>query len=322
MATKDMDGSLEDEDSTPASARRAILIAGPTASGKSALALSLAKRLNGVIVNADSMQLYEDLRLVSARPSASEEAEAPHRLYGVLPASTAFSTGAWLRLAEQELRAAWANGQMPILVGGTGLYFKGLTEGFAEMPDIPQEIRTEARAIADSEGVEGLKQRLIAGADPASAETLADPQRLARALEVLLATGRPLKAWQQEAQSSPLLAPQACRRIVLAPPRPWLHERIEQRARLMVSEEGFREVRELMAKGLSDKLPAMRAIGVPELGAYLAGEADYAETIHRLTVATRQYAKRQETWFRNQMADWQRVDPSNLIEMEAFLRTV
>ncbi|TYC66123.1 tRNA (adenosine(37)-N6)-dimethylallyltransferase MiaA [Stappia sp. BW2] len=316
-----MDGSLNDEDDTPATARRAILIAGPTASGKSALALSLAKRLNGVIINADSMQLYEDLRLVSARPSAAEEAEVPHRLYGVLPASTAFSTGAWLRLAEQELGAAWASGQMPILVGGTGLYFKGLTEGFAEMPDIPQEIRNRARAIADDEGVEGLKQRLISEGDPASAETLADPQRLARSLEVLLATGRSLKAWQQEAQSSPLLAPQACHRIVLAPPRPWLHERIEQRARLMVSEEGLREVRELLAKDLSEKLPAMRAIGVPELGGYLAGESDCAETIHRLTVATRQYAKRQETWFRNQMTDWQRVDPSNRIEMEALLRT-
>ncbi len=322
MATKDMDGSLDDDDGTPATARRAILIAGPTASGKSALALTLAKRLNGVIVNADSMQLYEDLRLVSARPSVAEEGEAPHRLYGVLPASTAFSTGDWLRLAERELQDAWGNGQMPILVGGTGLYFKGVTEGFAEMPGIPEEIRARARSIADTQGVEGLRQQLIAEGDPESAEALVDPQRLARALEVLLATGRPLKAWQQHAQSSPLLKPQACHRIVLAPPRPWLHERIEQRARLMVCEEGFNEVRALLEQGLSEKLPAMRAIGVPELGAYLAGKADYAETIHRLTVATRQYAKRQETWFRNQMSDWQRVDPSNLIEMEAFLRTV
>ena len=322
MATKDMDGSLEDGDRTPVSGRRAILIAGPTASGKSALALTLAKRLNGVIINADSMQLYEDLRLVSARPSAEEEAVAPHRLYGVLPASTAFSTGAWLRMAEQELKAVWANDQMPIFVGGTGLYFKGLTEGFAEMPDIPQEIRSRARAIADTDGVAGLKRCLIAEGDPASAETLADPQRLARALEVLLATGRPLKAWQQEAQSQPLLSAQACCRVVLAPPRPWLHKRIEQRARLMVSEEGLAEVRRLLAKGLSQKLPAMRAIGVPELGACFAGDADCADTIHRLTVATRQYAKRQETWFRNQMADWQRLDPSDLIDMEAFLRMV
>ena len=302
--------------------KNAILIAGPTASGKSALALRLARETGGIVVNADSMQVYGVLRVLTARPDETQLAAAPHRLYGHVDPREAYSTGRWMRDVEALIRSGELGHKPAIFVGGTGLYFKGLTEGFAEMPGIPEEIRARARSIADTQGVEGLRQHLIAEGDPESAEALVDPQRLARALEVLLATGRPLKAWQQHAQSSPLLKPQACHRIVLAPPRPWLHERIEQRARLMVCEEGFNEVRALLDQGLSDKLPAMRAIGVPELGAYLAGEADYAETIHRLTVATRQYAKRQETWFRNQMSDWQRVDPSNLIEMEAFLRTV
>ncbi|WP_269580937.1 tRNA (adenosine(37)-N6)-dimethylallyltransferase MiaA [Roseibium sp. Sym1] len=303
-----------------ASGNRAILIAGPTASGKSALALDLAKTMNGVIINADSMQLYKDLRLVSARPGSDEEAQVPHRLYGILPASTASSTGAWLRLAERELDMARDNGRLPILVGGTGLYFKGLTEGFAELPDIPVEVRAKAREMADRQDLDGLRQAIFDLGDPQAARDLADPQRLARALEVLMATGRPLARWQQEHQSSPLLAPDRCLKIVLAPPRPWLHERIAQRAKLMLADEGIAEVRALLALGLSDKLPAMRAIGVPEIAAFLAETADYAETLHRLTVATRQYAKRQETWFRNQMSDWQRVDPSDKINLEKFLK--
>jgi len=299
-----------------ASGKRAILIAGPTASGKSALALDLAKTLNGVVINADSMQLYKDLRLVSARPSPAEEAMVPHRLYGVLSAETAFSTGAWLRLAGSELETAWKEGRLPILVGGTGLYFKGLTEGFAAMPDIPEDIRGKARALADREGVDGLKAALTELGDSGVAGTLEDPQRLARALEVLMATGKSLAGWQQEHQAPPLLPPGRCARLVLAPPRPWLHARIAQRAELMLAEEGLSEVRRLLARALSDKLPAMRAIGVPEIRDFLAGSADYAETLHRLTVATRQYAKRQETWFRNQMSDWQRLDPSAEINLE------
>lgn len=295
---------------------RAILIAGPTASGKSALALQLAKAHNGVIINADSMQLYEDLRLVSARPSAEEEVEVPHRLYGVLPSSRAFSTGAWLRLVTEELETAWGQGQLPILVGGTGLYFKGLTEGFAELPEIPDEVRTRARSLGDREGTSGLKTALADAGDEEAAEDLNDPQRLARALEVVLATGKPLSHWQREQQSAPLLVADDCTRIVLAPPRPWLHERIGLRARLMLAEEGQQEVKALLARKLSPKLPAMRAIGVAEIGAYLSGECDLEQTIHRLTVATRQYAKRQETWFRNQMANWQRVDPSAEINLK------
>ncbi|WP_328590054.1 tRNA (adenosine(37)-N6)-dimethylallyltransferase MiaA [Roseibium marinum] len=317
MATEDMEASLEGcrrrtED------ERVILIAGPTASGKSALALELARKLDGVIINADSMQLYEDLRVVSARPSAEEETEVPHRLYGVLSASTAFSTGEWLRQATEEIEAARMAGKMPILVGGTGLYFKGLTEGFAEMPAIADDVRHKARDLADAGGVEGLRSALVDMGDGEAAFGLNDPQRLTRALEVLMATGKPLSVWQREAQSAPLLPEAMCQRYVLAPPRPWLHERIEQRARMMLSQEGCEEIRALLAKNFSSKLPAMRAIGVAEIGAYLNGECDYQETVHRLTVATRQYAKRQETWFRNQMGDWQRIDPSNGISTQDF----
>ncbi|MEP3046233.1 MAG: tRNA (adenosine(37)-N6)-dimethylallyltransferase MiaA [Roseibium sp.] len=313
-----MDSSLEGNQKQ-GDGKRAILIAGPTASGKSALAIDLAKRLNGVVVNADSMQLYHELRLVSARPSEEEESEVPHRLYGVLPASEAFSTGAWLRLMADELQVVWDKGQLPILVGGTGLYFKALTEGFADMPDVPQDIRNQARTIADDGGIDALQSALTAAGDPGAAKTLNDPQRLARALEIMLATGKPLSAWQQEQQSAPLLDPDACLRLVLAPPRPWLHERIERRANMMVSEQGISEVRDLLAKGLSSKLPAIRAIGVKEIADLLNGTQGVDETIYRLTVATRQYAKRQETWFRNQMGDWKRLDPSREIVVETLV---
>ena len=294
-----------------AAGKRAILIAGPTASGKSALALALAKRLDGVIVNADSMQLYEDLRIVSARPSPDEEAQAPHRLYGVLPAATAFSTGGWLRLAAEQISVIRAERRVPILVGGTGLYFKALTEGFAELPDIPETIRERARDLAEREGVEGLKQALRVEGDEAAAEDLSDPQRLARALEVILASGKPLSRWQKEQQSAPLLPSGSFSGLVLAPPRPWLHARIAERAQLMVRDEGIAEVEELLRKGLPASLPAMRAIGVAEIGRLLSGEWDRAEAAAKLTVATRQYAKRQETWFRNQMPLWQRLDPAS-----------
>lgn len=313
-----MDASLERKSKQPGNGR-AILIAGPTASGKSAFALKVAAECNGVIVNADSMQLYEDLRLVSARPSAEEEKMVPHRLYGILPASTAFSTGAWLRLAADEITGLRAEGKVPVVVGGTGLYFKGLTEGFADMPEIPEAVRREARALGDREGVEGLRNALIREGDREAAVALNDPQRLSRALEVIVATGKPLSAWQGSAQSAPFLARDECIRVVLAPPRPWLHDRIEQRARLMLSDEGIGEVRTLLAKGLSPELPAMRAIGVGEIRDFLSGETGFEETVHRLTVATRQYAKRQETWFRNQMPDWQRVDPSQGIGADEII---
>ncbi len=271
-----------------------------------------------MIVNADSMQLYKNLRLVSARPSCAEEAEAPHRLYGILPASAAFSSGAWLRLAVDEIRTIQSSGRTPLLVGGTGLYFKALTEGFADLPDIPDDVRQAARQLADEEGVKGLKQALLDKGDRHASEAHNDPQRLARALEVLSATGKPLSAWQRDNQMQPFLKPDMFRGLVLAPPRPWLHKRIALRAQMMLSQEGIEEVRALLALGLSPDLPAMRAIGVAEIAALLAGDCDREEAAERLTVATRQYAKRQETWFRNQMARWQRFDPSTKINVDTI----
>lgn len=283
------------------------------------MAIDLAKRVNGVVVNADSMQLYKDLRLVSARPSLEEEAEVPHRLYGVLPSSEAYSTGAWLRRMSEELHAIWSSGQVPILVGGTGLYFKALTEGFAELPDIPEAIREKARKLADESGADALKEALVRAGDTQAAKTLNDPQRLARALEVVLATGKPLTDWQNEHQAPAILQTSHCVSLVLAPPRPWLHDRIARRSQLMLGADGIREVELLLAQKLSYKLPAMRAIGVKEIGAFLLGNQDKAETEYRLIVATRQYAKRQETWFRNQMPFWQRIDPSREINIEAIV---
>ncbi|SHM20715.1 tRNA dimethylallyltransferase [Roseibium suaedae] len=298
------------EQKAPSARRyRAVLIAGPTASGKSALAIELARRWNGTVINADSMQLYRELTIVTARPSAEEEAMAPHRLYGVLPSSEAFSTGAWLRMMAVELERTWEEGRLPILVGGTGLYFKALTEGFAELPDIDASVRDTCRALAAEGGLEAVRAAL-APLDEAAAEGLQDLQRLTRALEVVRSTGKTLAAWQAEAQSEALLDPVDCLCLVLAPPRPWLHERIARRATLMLQSEGIREVENLLALDLPATLPAMRAIGIKEVAELLAGGIDADEAERRLTVATRQYAKRQETWFRNQMGDWLRLDPS------------
>lgn len=287
----------------------AVLIAGPTASGKSALALALAEALDGVIVNADSMQLYRELSIVTARPPAEDLARAPHRLYGVLPAADAFSTGDWLRLVERELKEIRASGKLPVFVGGTGLYFKALTEGFAELPDIDPQVRTRCRSLADEGGIDAVRQALQEK-DPKAAADLKDLQRLTRALEVVLSTGRTLADWQREAHGESLLFPDGCLRLVLAPPRAWLHERIARRAKLMLESGGLDEVRALLQLDLPKSLPAMRAIGVKEIAALLAGEIDGQEAERLLTVATRRYAKRQETWFRNQMADWERLDPS------------
>jgi tRNA dimethylallyltransferase len=269
----------------------------------------LAERLDGVIVNADSMQLYRELSIVTARPSAADTERVPHHLYGILPAAEPFSTGQWLRLVDRELARLLDAGKVPVFVGGTGLYFKALTEGFAELPEIDAVTRSECRKVAETGGVEAVRAALKP-LDPEAADTLQDLQRLTRALEVVQATGRTLAHWQREAQGAPLLPAERTVRLVLAPPRPWLHERIAVRARAMLVEGGVEEVRELLALGLPGTLPAMRAIGVKEIASLLAGEIDRAEAERQLTVATRQYAKRQETWFRNQMSDWLRVDPS------------
>ncbi|WP_417690735.1 tRNA (adenosine(37)-N6)-dimethylallyltransferase MiaA [Roseibium sp.] len=310
-----MSGTLKDMQEGAAKTPRAVLIAGPTASGKSALALKLAERQNGVIVNADSMQLYKELRLVSARPSREEESRVPHRLYGVISAARQFSTGAWLDLVGAEINRIEQEGKLPVIVGGTGLYFKALTEGLAIIPEIPDEIRAACRLLADAKGVDGVRERLVSK-DPLAAEKLIDLQRLTRALEVVEATGRPLAVWQRDAQSSALLRLVDCRSFVLGPPRPWLHARIAQRASLMLSETGEAEVRALLEMSLPKSLPAMRAIGVREIADLLRGTTDREQALHHLTVATRRYAKRQETWFRNQMPKWPRVDPTDTVALE------
>ncbi|WP_353620419.1 tRNA (adenosine(37)-N6)-dimethylallyltransferase MiaA [Labrenzia sp. CE80] len=323
MATKDMSATLSEKDVSPANGHRAVLIAGATASGKSALAIELARRWNGVVINADSMQLYRELSIITARPPAEDLALAPHRLYGVLGAETAFSTGEWLRMMAVELDAVRTEGKLPILVGGTGLYFKALTEGFADIPEIDPEIRSSCRQLAEDGGVEAVRTEL-APLDPVGAETLQDQQRLTRALEVVRSTGKSLSDWQAEAQGAPLIRPQEAFRIVLAPPRPWLHARIEKRAGMMLSDAGIAEVRALLELGLPDSLPVMRAIGVKEVAEFLSGFCDLEEAGQQLTIATRQYAKRQETWFRNQMADWKRLDPaaSNAVELATQLQDI
>ncbi len=300
---------MRENEKRPENGIRAVLIAGPTASGKSALAIELAERLNGVVLNADSMQLYRELSIVTARPPQEDLDRIAHRLYGVLPSSHAFSTGQWLRMMEAELETVRAEGKLPILVGGTGLYFKSLTEGFADLPEIDPDIRQDCRKLAEDGGVNAVRDALMP-LDRQAAETLEDLQRLTRALEVVRSTGKRLADWQRDAQSAPLIDPGSALRIVLTPPRPWLHERIALRAGLMLSEAGIAEVEALLALELPDSLPAMRAIGVKEVASYLAGDMTMEEAAEKLTVATRQYAKRQETWFRNQMADWQGFDPS------------
>lgn len=289
----------------------AVLIAGPTASGKSALGLALADRLGGEIINADSMQVYGDLRIVTARPSVEEEGRAPHHLYGHVSADTVYSTGQWLTDATSEIRQVQARGKIPVILGGTGLYFRALTEGFVEVPDIPDDIRTATRAEVDEIGPVAAHQRLRE-VDPAWASQVHenDPQRIARGLEVFRATGRPLTAWQAEPVEAPDLGSVA--KFVLEPERDWLIERIHRRFRLMVEAGAVEEVEALLKQGLVPSLPAMKALGVPELGAYLAGDLSLEAAIEAAAIKSRQYAKRQSTWFRQQMISWNKVSAQDL----------
>ncbi|HEV2515025.1 MAG TPA: tRNA (adenosine(37)-N6)-dimethylallyltransferase MiaA [Devosia sp.] len=284
-----------------------MLIAGPTASGKSALALEIARQQGGVIVNTDALQVYDVLQLLTARPSEIEMAGVPHRLYGTVHPSIRFSTGEWARAAAMVIGA---EADRPLIfVGGTGLYFDVLTTGFADVPEVP----AAALAAAEAE-VEGLDReergRLIAARDPLVASRLKapDPQRVIRALAVLNATGRSLASYQDEAQQG-LLEGFALERIVLNPDRERLRQRIAQRFETMFSAGAVEEVEALLALELDPSLPAMKAIGVPEITAMLAGELEQDVAIERAVIATRQYAKRQRTWFRNRMADWNWIVP-------------
>jgi tRNA dimethylallyltransferase len=277
---------------------RAILVAGPTASGKSALALTLARRLGGSIVNADSMQVYQELRILTARPSVAEEAAVPHALYGVRPAAEAGTVAWWRDAALRAMLAARDAGRVPILCGGTGLYFRALTEGLASIPPVPPEARAEARRLLAAAGPEALHAHL-AGIDPETAATLrpTDSQRLARAFEVVLGTGRGLRAWQRAGGAGP--APWRFAAILLDPPRPLLRAAIARRWQAMLEAGALAEVRALAAQRLDPALPAMRAHGVPELLAHLAGSMTLEAASARAILHTGQYTKRQATWFRH-----------------------
>jgi tRNA dimethylallyltransferase len=287
-----------------------ILIAGPTASGKSALALRLAEKLGGVIVNADSMQVYGDLRIITARPTPDEEARAPHRLYGHIDAAENYSVGRWC----QDVRAVLADteraGRVPILVGGTGLYFKALTQGLSAVPPTPPDIRANVRARCDAEGVAALHAEL-SRRDPIMAGRLrpADRMRVARALEVLEATGRSLADWHRDGMPA-MLAPDAVLKVFLAIEAGELHRRIDARFDAMVAAGALDEVRALAARGLDPMLPAMKAHGVPWLRRHLKGEIALAEAAEGGKQDTRRYTKRQRTWFRHQMPGWRWLTPA------------
>lgn len=300
VAVQDLAGSAgrliaEIDETTP------VLIAGPTASGKSALAAGIVARRGGVVVNADALQVYDCWRVLSARPSAAEEAALPHRLYGHIGCDAPYSVGHWLR----EVREVLAEGLRPVIVGGTGLYFAALTEGLAEIPPTPAEVR----ALADQRMADDGAGALLAELDPETAARIdvQNPARVQRAWEVLQATGQGLAQWQD--QTAPALLPLAqVVPIVLRPGVDWLNARIDQRFDQMIAQGALSEVDAALADW-HPRRPSSRAIGAPELVAYLRGEIPLAQAIAEAKIATRQYAKRQRTWFRNRMKSWKPLDP-------------
>ncbi|WHA42190.1 tRNA (adenosine(37)-N6)-dimethylallyltransferase MiaA [Agrobacterium larrymoorei] len=288
----------------------AILITGPTASGKSALAVRLAEQHNGVVINADSMQVYDTLRVLTARPSEEDMQGIPHHLYGHIPASSLYSTGEWLREISALLAEFRAEGRLPVIVGGTGLYFKALTGGLSDMPPIPADIRERYRQRLIEEGSAPLHQELQAR-DPEMATVLkpADGQRIVRALEVLEATGSSIKTYQTT--SGPMIVdPDRAQKLVVLPERSVLHERINRRFENMMQSGAVEEVEALLSLDLPPDSTALKAIGVSQIAEMLAGRMSQEDVTEKSAAATRQYAKRQMTWFRNQMGeDWQRVAP-------------
>lgn len=295
------------------------LIAGPTASGKSALALAIAERHRGTVINADSAQVYADLRVLSARPSVEEEARAPHRLFGHIDAASDHNAARWAAEARAEIAAARDAGRLPILVGGTGLYLRTLIDGIAPVPEIDPRIRAEIRALPVTEA-----HAALAVADPAAAARLnpADTTRVARALEVVRSTGRPLSHWQAQRVGgigdAVALIP-----TILLPPRDWLFDRCDRRLAAMFDQGAVDEVRALLRRGdVAPDAPVMRAIGVREIVAMLAGETSRDDALARARIATRQYAKRQYTWFRNQPpSDWVRMHETETDKLLSHIET-
>jgi tRNA dimethylallyltransferase len=298
--------------------KTAVLIAGPTASGKSALALALARKSGGVIINTDSMQVYRDLSVLTARPSAEDEAEVPHRLYGYVDAAVNFSAGAWVADAGSVLSEARAHDRLPIFVGGSGLYFKALTRGLSAVPPIPPEVREAVRARLERDGVKALHAELQRR-DPVSAGRLKprDRIRIARALEVIEATGRSLPEWHREGLP-PLLPPGTFRALFLSPERDLLYARIDARFETMLKAGALDEVAQLAARHLDPLLPAMKAHGVPALIRHLKGEITLAEASEIGRADTRHYAKRQFTWFRHQLGEFEWMTPE---AAEAWVET-
>ncbi len=289
----------------------AVLIAGPTASGKSALALKVARDYGGAVINADAMQIYRELRVLSARPAAAEEAEAPHYLYGFVSAFEPFSVGRWLDAARAALDDVRAKGLTPIVVGGTGLYFAGLLDGLSPIPEIHASIRVEARQKLAELGNERFHAALAAR-DPVMGARLktGDSQRLVRAWEVIEATGQSLGEWQA-LKGEPVLTGDLAR-FVLKPNRDWLIERIGRRFHQMMEQGALDEA--LALRGISGDLPAARALGVPSLLAHLEGRLTLEHAVEQAITQTRQYAKRQMTWFRHQMPDWRLIERSSVEE--------
>jgi tRNA dimethylallyltransferase len=275
------------------------LLAGPTASGKSAKALDWAQQTGGIILNADSMQLYADVPTLTARPDASETARAPHRLYGHLDGQTLWSTGDWLRAARPFIAEALTGGPPLCIVGGTGLYFNALVHGLAEIPDIDEDIRAEARAAWQDMGEDRLRDLLKVHDPQAEARiTPNDQQRLSRAYEVWLQTGRSLTDWQ--GHTVPELAADTYTLEILHPDRAWLYERCDRRLQIMLDHRALDEVQALLEKGLAPDWPIMRVLGLAEFVAFLKGETNLEDALSLARQKTRNYAKRQSTWFRNQ----------------------
>jgi tRNA dimethylallyltransferase len=281
------------------------LIGGPTGSGKSALALRLAREHGGEIVNADSMQVYRDLRALTARPTEAEEAQAPHHLFGVVDAAETWSVGRWLAAVKVVLAAIAARGRPAIVVGGTGLYFRVLTQGLADIPTIPAEARAESHAMLARVGEVEFRERLTA-VDPAAVQRIAagDGQRLTRAWEVYVATGRSLSSWHAETAPPDETS---WRRLVLDPERATLNERLDARLTRMVEAGALDEVARLVSRDLPSAAPAMKALGVSPFAAHLRGELTLDDAIAQAQRDTRRYAKRQATWFRHQATDWERI---------------
>jgi len=292
---------------------RAILIAGPTASGKSAAALKLAQACNGAIINADSMQVYRELRILSARPGEDDEALVPHYLYGSVSAAQAYSTGMWVEEVARTLKTVWSQGRTPIIVGGTGLYFYALENGLSPVPDIPVEVREKWREKLADEGVAPLYDELKTLDNP-MAERLKpnDSQRIVRALEVMEATGVSLSDWHARDHSTPVLAGDDIVRLVVSVEREEIYRRCDRRLDTMIEAGGLDEVADLLALKLDPRLPAMKALGVPQLGECLKGEVVLEQALEKAKTETRRYAKRQLTWIKRNMIAWKHVNAQQM----------